>query len=102
MEYRELLSTISTAIQNQDVFTIGEVASRSAILNQKLRPKQSLNELISICEEVGGLGVVVAHSGTCLGILLSPDNEKYKEQLHTVSERISKRFKKFTIYQSWN
>ncbi|PEE44042.1 GHMP family kinase ATP-binding protein [Bacillus pseudomycoides] len=102
MEYRQLLSTISTAIQNQDVFTIGKVASRSAILNQKLRPKQSLNELIAICEEIGGLGVVVAHSGTCLGILLSPDNEKYEEQLHTVSERISAKFKNFSIYQSWN
>lgn len=80
-EYLHLLHAISTAVKKQDVSTIGRITTRSAVLNQKLHPKQTLEEIIAICEEVRGVGVVVAHSGTCLGILLSPLHPEYRFQL---------------------
>ena len=101
-EKEELLNIISKAIHNQDVKKIGEVATRSAILNQKLRPKKSLNEMLKICKEVNGLGVVVAHSGTCLGIILSPYDTEYETQLNKATDRIEKLSNYVSIYHSWN
>jgi len=80
-EYRVLLRTITHAIQRRDVRTIGKVATRSAILNQRLNPKRTLSDLIKICREIDALGVVVAHSGTCIGILLSDFCQNYDQQV---------------------
>lgn len=82
-EYQTLLDGLATAIRQQDLHTIGQVATRSAVLNQQIHAKRTLNDLILICERIAGLGVVVAHSGTCLGILLSPQDDRYQWQLST-------------------
>ncbi|MGR6009571.1 hypothetical protein ACT7CZ_21695 [Bacillus cereus] len=50
---------------------MGEVTTRSAELNQKLHRKQTFEQVRSICEAIEGLGVVIAHSGTYVGILIS-------------------------------
>ncbi|MEK8145381.1 hypothetical protein NKH18_40245 [Streptomyces sp. M10(2022)] len=58
---------------------MGAVATRSALMNQALRPKRTLERMTAICEESGGLGVVAAHSGTSLGILIDnadPDRSR--------------------------
>ena len=89
-EYSYLLYALAVAIREQDLNAIGRITTRSAELNQKLNPKQTLGDLITICEEIQGLGVVVAHSGTCLGILLSPQNEHYHQQLQIARDHLSK------------
>lgn len=48
---------------------IGRAATISAELHQALLPKPELPALIELVEGSGGLGVVVAHSGTLVGLL---------------------------------
>ena len=72
-EYRHLLAVLSHAIRHHDLSRIGQVATRSAVMNQARNPKRMLNACIAVCKDIDGLGVVAAHSGTCLGILLSAD-----------------------------
>ncbi|MFD7904907.1 kinase [Kitasatospora sp. NPDC059747] len=69
-EYRDLLDTLSTAVSSADLATIGEVATRSAELHTRRLPRPDFEELHRICRDHDGLGLVVAHSGTVLGILL--------------------------------
>lgn len=56
-----------------------EAATKSSLANQSILPKKDLSEMIKAARECGALGVNVAHSGTVIGILFSPD---------TVQERI--------------
>lgn len=81
LEYDHLLDCISTAIKKNDLTTIGEISTRSAVLNQKLLYKNQLNDVLEICDKVQGLGVVITHSGTYSGILLDPTNTQYCNQL---------------------
>jgi uncharacterized protein involved in propanediol utilization len=101
VEYLQLLNTLSGAIREQDVFRIGQVATRSAMLNQKLRPKRFLHELLKLCEQVEALGVIVGHSGTCIGVLLSLEDPQYDSKLQHVHERLSQLSDDVTIYHSW-
>lgn len=83
-EYARLLATLSEAVRIGDAVVIGQVATRSSVMNQRLDEKQLLPRLLEICAAHGGLGVVVAHSGTTLGILLNSQDPGYAEQLDKV------------------
>lgn len=69
-EYERLLARMTAAVRGGDLAEVGAVATRSAVMNQRLRPKRTLERMIALSEEVGGLGVVAAHSGTSLGLLI--------------------------------
>jgi uncharacterized protein involved in propanediol utilization len=81
-EYSGLLNMAAAAIRSGDTATIGRVATRSAVLNQRLNPKRMLLEVMEISDRVGGVGVVAAHSGTTLGILLDDKDRDYPRKLH--------------------
>ncbi|GAA2003226.1 kinase [Catenulispora subtropica] len=75
--YEHLLDVLGTAIREGDAATVGQVATHSARMNQRLCPKRLLDDMIAVCRDVQGLGVVAAHSGTVLGVLLdaaAPDH----------------------------
>jgi uncharacterized protein involved in propanediol utilization len=80
-EYEWLLAQLTSAIQHKDVRTVGQIATQSALMNQQLQPKRTLDALIAICQSLQGLGVIAAHSGTMLGLLLSPAAPTYLQQL---------------------
>ncbi len=69
-EYAALLDRLTGAVADGDLRAVGAVATRSAELNARLRPRGGFEELRAICREVDGLGLVLAHSGTMLGVLL--------------------------------
>jgi uncharacterized protein involved in propanediol utilization len=69
-EYATLLDRLADAVHRRDLVAVGEVASRSAVLNQRLHPKRCLPQMLALAREAGALGVVAAHSGTMVGILL--------------------------------
>ncbi|MDI9888824.1 kinase [Streptomyces sp. HNM0645] len=69
-EYARLLDRLAGAVRSRDLAEVGRVATRSALMNQTLKHKWSLERMCEICREVGGLGVAVGHSGTTLGVLL--------------------------------
>lgn len=100
IEYHFLLEKLSSAIRQQDIYAIGQVTTRSALLNQKLNPKQTIHEMIAICQEINGLGVVVAHSGTYLGILLSRQEQHYQRQIQMAYRHFSRLTDTISLYHS--
>jgi L-threonine kinase len=80
-EYARLLDAMADAVRRADLAAVGALASRSAVMNQALWPKRSLAAVLDICAEIGGLGVVAAHSGTMLGILLDVSDPAYRTKI---------------------
>jgi L-threonine kinase len=80
-EYEALLSAMASAVAAGDAAQVGRVSTRSAEMNQKLRPKHTLDHVGRACRRFGGLGVVVAHSGTSIGILFADDSPDYPRQI---------------------
>ncbi|WP_409492242.1 kinase [Amycolatopsis sp. cmx-11-12] len=81
LEYEYLLAKLTAAVRDKDLAAVGEVATRSATMNQVLRPKRTLEQAKDLCERIGGLGVIAAHSGTTVGVLLADDHPGYHRQL---------------------
>ncbi|MGW7191816.1 hypothetical protein ACWGIP_22090, partial [Streptomyces sp. NPDC054838] len=69
-EYARLLDRLAAAIAGADLPEVGAVATRSAEMNAARRARSGLRDLRAVCREVDGLGLVLAHSGTMLGVLL--------------------------------
>lgn len=79
--YSELLDELTTAVRARDLATVGRVSTASARLFQVFNPKPHLAEVEEICRAVGGLGIVVGHSGTCVGVLISRDDPEHGAKL---------------------
>lgn len=77
-EYELMLAAARDAVKAGDAATLGELATRSARLNQRLAPKRLLEPVFELSRRHGALGVVAAHSGTALGVLLSDDDPDYE------------------------
>lgn len=80
-EYARLLEGMSDAVRARDLAAVGRIATRSALMNQPLRHKWSLEPMCEICRTVGGLGVTVGHSGTTAGILLDAGDPSYTRRV---------------------
>ncbi len=99
-EYARLLGAMTAAVAAGDLAAVGAVASRSAVMNQALWPKRTLPEVLRICADVGGLGVVAAHSGTMLGILLDRADPAYLRQVAVVVRACSALSDDVALYRS--
>ena len=87
VRYGELLDRLTVAVAAGDLATVGEVATASARLFQIFNPKPHLAAVEEICRAVGGLGTVVGHSGTCLGVLLARHDVTHGPKLaHALQE----------------
>ncbi len=86
-EYGELLNRLAKAVERSDLATVGRVATRSAELAQAVYPKRTFDDFKDICERFGAIGMVVAHSGTCLGALLPVG---LPERLRAVCQAVSR------------
>lgn len=80
-EYEVLVRTLSRAVRAGDLPVVGAVATRSAVLNQRLAPKRNLGAMLRLADEIGVLGVVCAHSGTMLGLLLAEGEAGHQRKL---------------------
>lgn len=99
-EYAHLLARMTTAVATADLAEVGAVATRSALMNQVLRPKRTLDALIEICRQVGGLGVVVGHSGTSLGVLLDIADPSYPQRVVDAASACSELVGNVTVYRT--
>lgn len=88
-EYAELLQTIETAIRSNNLPLLGQVATSSAILNQKRNPKRYLDQLLEISQATQALGVVVTHSGPCIGLLF-PYEPAWQAQIEQATALLAK------------
>jgi uncharacterized protein involved in propanediol utilization len=80
-EYARLLDEMRVAVRAGDVVAIGRVSTRSAHLNQRLCRKRTLSAMTAVSAEVGGVGVVTAHSGSTIGLLLPHDMPGFRSRL---------------------
>ncbi|MER9064769.1 hypothetical protein [Mesorhizobium sp. M0698] len=88
-QYYELLGRARIAIPRGDTATIGRIATASALLHQERAPKEHLNAMLKASQDTGALGVVVAHSGTMIGILLDRMAPDFPRKLRSVIEHVS-------------
>jgi uncharacterized protein involved in propanediol utilization len=90
MKYQQLLDEMTIAIRNHDLAVIGKIATESSIMNQENNPKMFLEECLRISNEIGALGVVNAHSGSFIGILLNPASDNFDLQQAFCKEHLKK------------
>ncbi|MFJ4435767.1 kinase [Streptomyces sp. NPDC088923] len=98
--YAQLLDRVTHAVARRDLAEAGRVATESARMNQVLRRKRSLEPMIRICEDIGGLGVVIGHSGTSLGILLDTTAPGNAARLAAAAQRCQELVGNVTVYQT--
>ncbi|WGD51107.1 hypothetical protein QA641_37145 [Bradyrhizobium sp. CB1650] len=101
-EYHELLDRVRIAIHCGDTATIGRIATASALLHQDRAPKRHLSSMLRASEATGALGVIVAHSGTMIGILLDPSTTDFSRKLQSVLGHISRFDNSPRIHQTMN
>ena len=88
-KFEEALAFIVNGIDNGNLKDIGAGATLSAVTNQKMLYKPQLDSVLRIADEVGALGVNVAHSGTVLGILFEDDMERTRHGISRAQETLS-------------
>lgn len=99
-EYARLLDRLIKAVERRDLPEVGAVATRSAEMNQVLRPKRTLERMLAIRAEVQALGVVAAHSGTMLGILLDTADPEYVTKLATTVRACTRLSRDVSLYRT--
>jgi uncharacterized protein involved in propanediol utilization len=87
-EFSALLKRLRQALRRGDIATLGAVATRSAEINQRILPKRRLATMIDVATAVGAAGVVAAHSGTCLAILIDGLRGRHADQVQRAGERL--------------
>jgi L-threonine kinase len=80
-EYERLLLDLGRAVKRRHLPSVGDVATRSAVLNQDVIPKEHLELFLDLRARYDALGVVATHSGTCLGLLLDPGSLRHPDVL---------------------
>ncbi|RWO40138.1 MAG: GHMP kinase [Mesorhizobium sp.] len=72
-EFQELKRMAARAIATDDAALLGQIATRSAIINERFLPQPDFREVLEFSQRSGGLGVQVAHSGRIVGVMVAPD-----------------------------
>lgn len=63
------LALVQRGLRHRDLMALGEGATRSARISQRVLEKPQFEALHALGRELGALGVNCAHSGTVLGVL---------------------------------
>lgn len=88
--YDELFRALKSAIANNDIFSIGQITTQSAELNQRFHEKIYLEEFLKFSRTLELPGVICAHSGTYLGFLLDTRHPNFESQDREVKQMIQK------------
>ncbi len=90
-EIKRALALFERGIRTQSIEDIGEAATISAFCNQKILYKKQLSDFHRIGLSLGGKGVICAHSGTVLGLILPPgtDAEPVREAIEREVEQVT-------------
>jgi L-threonine kinase len=64
---------VREAIRSADVRLMAQAGMISAEINQELLPKPLFAEIRGVVESLGAAGLLAAHSGSLLGVVLDPD-----------------------------
>jgi len=89
--YAILLNEMVNGINSRNLKKVGDVSTKSAILHQQRNPKKNLESFIQICEAVGALGIIVAHSGSYIGIMMDQTHPEYIDQLASAEKKLKEK-----------
>src|SRR5262249_12401040 len=98
-EYGRCLDKMVQAFREQDLVALGEVSTRSATLNQERCPKRFYTAVLELCQQVRGLGVVVTHSGPCIGILLAQDDPDFALKKQAIWNQLAQLLPHRMVYE---
>lgn len=84
-----LRAALRRAVAKSDVKLLGRVATASARINQRYLPKPQLTELLRICQQHGGCGVQVAHSGTVAGLIFDARAEQVSDNMARCADALA-------------
>ncbi len=102
-EYERLLLDLERAVKRRHLPSVGDVATRSAVLNQDELPKEHLELFLDLRARYDALGVVATHSGTCLGLLLDPGSLRHPDVLpELVSELLAHHCLGVRVYRTYD
>jgi len=79
--FRPLRGLLKRGISEQDPRMIGSVATASAKINQQFLPKPRFPDLLQLAEQVGAVGIQVAHSGSVVGILFDANDSATRRSM---------------------
>jgi L-threonine kinase len=79
---------------------LGEISTRSAILNQDLLPKPHLDLLLDMRRRYKALGIVNAHSGTHLGLLFDPGSLNRSQSLPAILNELAQYCPNVGVYRT--
>ena len=99
-EYESLLPGMEQAVAHGDLESMGEISTRSAVMNQGTLPKNHLDLLLDMRRRYRALGVVAAHSGTQLGLLLDPDSSNHSQSLLSITNELSQYCPDVRVYRT--
>ncbi len=88
--YDSLLTQLDTALKKCDYTTTGQIATESALLNQRALPKRHLILMRQIAEDTGALGIAVAHTGTVIGLIFSKHQSDVSLRIWECEERLQR------------
>ncbi|SEK13485.1 GHMP family kinase ATP-binding protein [Paraburkholderia diazotrophica] len=80
-KFRSLRALLRQAINNSDLNLLGRVATASARINERFLPKLYLDRIEEIGGRHGAIGVQVAHSGTVVGLMFNPADDRTAERI---------------------
>ncbi len=89
--FEELRIDLLKSAINQDITKLGQVATRSALINQKHFPKKKLIDIIKIQEKYNALGVQISHSGSIAGIIWNPTAPNLHRKIEACKEELKKK-----------
>ena len=85
---RNLRELADKAFVQGNVDLIGKISTKSAMINQKFLEKLYLEEIVDISEKNRSKGIVVAHSGTMIGLMFDPSYMPTAKKLAKILEEL--------------
>lgn len=98
-EYKQFLTAyqlVREGIRKKDLSFIFKAATMSARINQGILPKPFFKEVETVAQAFNG-GIVAAHSGTMLGILIDKNIQNSHEAVFKISKQMSILFRRTNI-----
>ncbi|HJQ03008.1 MAG TPA: hypothetical protein VJ851_15540 [Jatrophihabitans sp.] len=89
-QFGVLRAALRRAVATSDVALLGRVATASARINQRYLPKPHLELLLRLCQQYGGHGVQVAHSGTVAGLIFDARTEQVTEDIARCADALAR------------
>jgi L-threonine kinase len=88
--YETLLAQMDAALSTSDFTTAAQIATESALMNQKALPKRNLALMRRIADATGALGIAIAHTGTVIGLIFSAHQSDASLRLWEARQRLKR------------